>query len=168
MRTLLVVIAAIVAAVVLSVVAVLVIAVSKPDTLTVQRSIDIDAPPQAIYVLVDDFHNWKTWAPQDRGDATMTRTFTGPSSGAGAVSQWSGNGSAGAGRMVIADATAPERVVVTVDWTAPMRAHNARHLEHARHQSVPRKSDERLRRYEPHDGRPLRSWPRQSQVRCRK
>jgi hypothetical protein len=118
------------------------IAVSKPDTLTVQRSIDIDAPPRVMYVLVDDFHNWKTSAPQDRGDATIT------------------------GRMVITDATAPERVVVTVDWTAPMRAHNARHLEHARHESVPCKSDERLRRHEPRDGRPLRSWPRQSQVRC--
>jgi len=103
--------------------AILVIAATRPNTLRVERSVVIAAPPEKILPLLDDFHNWPQWAPQDREDPTMTRTYSGSSSGAGAVSTWTSKGSAGRGSMTIT-AAEPLHVSVTVDFIKPFAAHN--------------------------------------------
>jgi hypothetical protein len=46
--------------------AVLAFAATKPTTFHVQRSISIKAPPEKIFALINDFHNWSGWAPQDK------------------------------------------------------------------------------------------------------
>jgi hypothetical protein len=94
-------IVAIVIAVVIA--AVLLFAATKPGTFRIQRSILILAPPQTVFPLINDFHNWSHWAPQDRQDSTMKRKFSGSSSGVGAISDWRGSGEAGAGRMTISE-----------------------------------------------------------------
>ena len=73
--------------------AVLVFAATKPPRLRVQRWVIIDAPPQTIFPLINDFHNWSRWAPQDKEDVNMKRTYSGSPSGEGAISQWHGTGS---------------------------------------------------------------------------
>lgn len=75
--------------------AVLVLAAMKPNTFHLERSITIKAPPKKIYALIDDFHNWSTWEPQDKGDAGIQRTYSGPAAGVGAMSEWQGSGSTG-------------------------------------------------------------------------
>ena len=60
------------------IVAILIFAATKPSTFHIQRSIDIQAPPDKVFPLIDDLHNWPQWAPQDREDSTMKRTFSGP------------------------------------------------------------------------------------------
>ena len=80
---------------------VLLFAATKPDTIHIQRSITINAGPEKIFPLINDFHNWPRWAPQDREDPTIKRTYSGSSSGEGAVSDWSGSGNTGKGRMSI-------------------------------------------------------------------
>src|ERR1700687_1954998 len=92
------------AVVVLAVGVVLALAAAKPDTIAVQRSVTIKAPPAAVFALINDFHAWPRWAPQDREDATMVRTYGGAASGAGAISDWTSKGNAGAGRMTIVTA----------------------------------------------------------------
>jgi hypothetical protein len=72
--------------------AVLLYAATRPNTFRVQRSIDIQASPEKVFAMIDDFHNWPLWAPQDREDPTMRRTYSGPASGKDAVSEWSGTG----------------------------------------------------------------------------
>ena len=67
----------IVVAVVVLLAAILLFAATKPDTFRIQRSLVIQAPPGKISPLINDFHNWPQWAPQDREDATMKRTFGG-------------------------------------------------------------------------------------------
>jgi uncharacterized protein YndB with AHSA1/START domain len=104
--------------------AVLLYAATKPNTVRIQRSIDIQAPPEKIFALIDDFHNWSLWAPQDREDPTMRRTYSGPASGIGAASEWSGTGQSGKGRMSITESVPPARVLVTADFTRPLQAHN--------------------------------------------
>jgi uncharacterized protein YndB with AHSA1/START domain len=99
-------------------------AATKPDRLHLQRSIVIAAPAEKIFPLLDDFHNWNAWAPGDKDDPTMQRTYSGAACGVGAVSDWRGSGSTGAGRMAITDETPNERVVVTVDFARPFVAHN--------------------------------------------
>jgi carbon monoxide dehydrogenase subunit G len=102
---------------------VLVLAATKSDIVRIQRSIDIDASPEKILVLVNDFHNWSRWAPQDREDSTLKRTYSGAASGEGAASEWVGTGNTGRGRMSITKST-PTSVSIMVDWKKPFAAHN--------------------------------------------
>src|SRR5208283_1713291 len=104
--------------------ALLILAASRPDTFNIQRSRTIQAPPEKIFALINDFHHWSQWAPQDREDPTMRRTFTGAESGIGAISDWNSSGSAGAGRMEITESTPPQKILVKVDFVKPFEAHN--------------------------------------------
>jgi uncharacterized protein YndB with AHSA1/START domain len=103
---------------------VLLLAATKPDKFHVERSIAIKAPPATVFSLIDDFHQWGRWAPQDREDPTMQRTFSGSSSGVGAVSQWAGRGSAGSGEMTILKSQPGSQVEVAVNWLKPFRVQN--------------------------------------------
>jgi uncharacterized protein YndB with AHSA1/START domain len=110
--------------VVVLVAAVLAYAATRPDRFRVQRSIVVNAPPEKIFALINDFHNWDSWAPQDQQDPTMHRTYSGPTEGKGAVSEWSGSGSTGKGRMTIVESVPPQMVSITVDFVKPFEAHN--------------------------------------------
>lgn len=87
----------------LVVLAVLVIAAFRTGTIEILRSRTIQAPPEKVFVLIDDFHNWKQWAPQDVEDPMMRRTFSGPEHGVGATSVWSGSRNSGKGKMLIVE-----------------------------------------------------------------
>lgn len=104
--------------------AVLLFAATKPSTFRVQRSVLIQAQPEKVFSLINDLHNWSQWAPQDREDSSMKRSFGGPESGVGAVSDWTGGGSAGKGRMEIVESVSGKLVAVKVDFTKPFEAHN--------------------------------------------
>jgi uncharacterized protein YndB with AHSA1/START domain len=97
---------------------------TRPNVLQVTRSITIEAPAEKIFPFLDDFHHWPGWAPQDKEDPTMKRLYSGEQSGAGAISDWQGTGNTGKGRMTITESTAPNKVVVTVDFVKPFAAHN--------------------------------------------
>ena len=113
-----------VAIIVLLVAAVLLLAALKPDRLSIERATHVDAEPQALFALVNDFHHWSQWAPQDRSDPKMQRTYSGAASGVGAISDWASTGSAGSGRMQITQALPPTRITVQVDFAKPFKAHN--------------------------------------------
>jgi hypothetical protein len=111
-------------AIVVVVTGILVFAGTKPNVIDVTRSITIQAPAEKIFPLIDDFHHWPGWAPQDKEDPTMKRIYSGAESGAGAISDWQGKGNAGKGRMTIVESGAPNKVVVKVDFVRPFVAHN--------------------------------------------
>lgn len=108
----------------IAVAAVLVYAASRPDTLRITPSTVIRASPETIFALINDFHYWVKWAPQDREDPTMARSYSGAASGIGAISAWEGAGSAGKGRMSITESIANSEIFVTVDFVKPFKAHN--------------------------------------------
>lgn len=110
--------------VVILIAALLAYAASKPNTFQVQRSIIINAPPEKPFALINDFHKWESWAPQDQQDPTMHRTYSGATEGTGAVSEWSGSGSTGKGRMAIIESVPPKMVSIKVDFVKPFEAHN--------------------------------------------
>src|SRR5690242_14766011 len=77
--------------VVLAVVAaILIYAATKSSTFHIERTVTIKASPEKVFPLINDLHNWPRWAPQDREDSTMKRTFSDTTSGVGATSKWSG------------------------------------------------------------------------------
>jgi uncharacterized protein YndB with AHSA1/START domain len=110
--------------VLVAIAAVLVIATTKPDTFRVTRSTVIKAPPDKIFPLISDFQQWKGWSPYEVKDPTMKRTFSGAASGKGAIYAWEGDSQVGQGRMEIAEASPPSKVVLNLDFTKPMEAHN--------------------------------------------
>jgi uncharacterized protein YndB with AHSA1/START domain len=111
-------------AIVVVITAIFLYADTRPSVIQVTRSITIQAPPEKIFPLIDDFHHWPGWAPQDKEDLTMKRLYSGEQSGAGAISDWQGTGNTGKGRMTITESTAPNKVVVNVDFVRPFAAHN--------------------------------------------
>ena len=104
--------------------AVLIFAATRPDTFRVQRATSIKAPPEKIFALIDDFHNWGSWSPYEKLDPAIKRTLSGAASGKGAVYEWQGDSKVGQGRMEITDASAPSKVVIQLDFIKPFEAHN--------------------------------------------
>lgn len=111
-------------AVVVLVAAVLLFAATRPDSFRVQRSTSIKAPAEKIFPLIADFHAWGAWSPWEKLDPTMKRTHSGAPSGKGAVYAWDGNNAVGAGRMEIAEVSAPSRLSIKLDFSRPMEGHN--------------------------------------------
>jgi uncharacterized protein YndB with AHSA1/START domain len=103
---------------------VLVLAASKPGSFSVERMIDIQAPPDRIFALINDFHQWLSWSPYEQKDPGMKRSYSGPERGKGAVYGWEGNNNVGSGRMEILDAAPPSRILIKLDFFKPFEGHN--------------------------------------------
>lgn len=104
--------------------ALLVFASTKPDTFRVERSISIKAPPDKIFALINDLHNWGAWSPWEKMDPVMKRTYSGASNGKGAAYEWEGNSKVGIGRMEITDSSPPSKILIKLDFLKPFEAHN--------------------------------------------
>ena len=103
---------------------VLILAATKPDTFSVQRAATMKAPPETIFALINDFHQWGSWSPWEHKDPAMQRTYSGAASGKGAVYAWEGNKNVGSGRMEILDASVPSKIVIKLDFFKPFEGHN--------------------------------------------
>lgn len=97
---------------------------SRPDSFRVERGIDIQAPADKIYALLDDFRKWPQWSPWENLDPAMRRTLSGAERGVGAVYAWDGSDSVGAGRMEILQADAPGKLTIKLDFVKPFEGHN--------------------------------------------
>ena len=91
--------------IVVAIVAVLGFAATRPDSFRVQREIDIKAPPEKVFALIDDFHHWTAWSPWENVDPALKRTYGGPDAGVGSHYVWEGNRNVGSGRMEIGEAS---------------------------------------------------------------
>lgn len=111
-------------AVVILILAVLIFAATRPDTFHVQRATSINAPPETIFALINDFHEWGAWSPFERLDPAMSRIYGGAPSGQGSVYEWKGNGRAGAGRIKIAESSPPSKLTINLDFVKPIEGHN--------------------------------------------
>src|SRR5215471_7857189 len=85
-------------------VCVLVLAATKPARFAIQRSIVIQAPPERVFVLINDLHRWPEWSADEK-DASTYRSYSGAPAGKGAICEWEGTGSAGKGRIEILEAS---------------------------------------------------------------
>src|SRR6202171_1372006 len=103
---------------------ILILAATKPDTFRVQRATTVKAPPERIFSLINDFHQWGTWSPYENKDPAMKRSYSGAASGKGAVYAWDGNKNVGSGRMEILDTSAPAKIVIKLDFFKPFEGHN--------------------------------------------
>lgn len=97
---------------------------SRPDDFHVERSARVDAPADAAFSLVNDFHQWARWSPYEKLDPTMKKTFDGAPSGVGATYAWAGNDKSGEGRMTIVESKPGDHVSIKLEFTKPFAATN--------------------------------------------
>jgi uncharacterized protein YndB with AHSA1/START domain len=110
--------------VVAAIVVVLVLAATKPDSFSLQRSTSIAAPPEKIHALINDLKAFNTWNPWALKDPSSAITYEGANTvGVGAAYNWKG-GKSGAGRMQIVESTTPSRVAASLEFKEPMTTTN--------------------------------------------
>jgi uncharacterized protein YndB with AHSA1/START domain len=103
---------------------VLLLAAAKPDNFRVRRATTVEASPENVFPLINDFHQWATWSPWENRDPAMKRSYSGAANGRGAVYGWDGNKKVGSGRMEIIDASQPSKIVIKLDFFTPFEGHN--------------------------------------------
>jgi hypothetical protein len=103
--------------------AVLGFAATRPDTFRTSRAKRIEARPEKIAPLIQDFRRWTAWSPWEKLDPALKRTYSGTPQGKGAMYEWEGNKKVGQGRMEITEAS-PTKTVIKLDFLKPMEAHS--------------------------------------------
>ena len=101
-----------------------IIAARRPDEFSVKRSIDIRAPADKVFALINDFRQWPKWSPWEKLDPNLQRTLSGAEAGRGSVYEWQGNKQVGAGRMEILDSVPPTRVDIKLSFLKPFKVEN--------------------------------------------
>ena len=96
---------------------------TRSDLLHVERSAQIDAPPEVVFAIINDLHQWDQWSPFNR-DPKMKTTFEGPAEGPGASYAWDGNSEVGAGRMTIKESKPGELVSMDLEFSRPFACKN--------------------------------------------
>lgn len=96
---------------------------TKPETLHVERSINIKATPEKIFPFINDFHLWDEWTPYNK-DPAMKKRYSGSDSGKGAHYAWEGNKEVGKGEITIADTTPPQKLVFNLHMIKPFEGRN--------------------------------------------
>jgi uncharacterized protein YndB with AHSA1/START domain len=93
----------------------LVVGLLLPGELRIQRSIEIAAPPDKVFPLVNDLHAFNRWSPwQSSG---IAYAFSGPGSGVGARMTWAEPGEGGmTGSQEITRSEPPRQVVYDLDF----------------------------------------------------
>lgn len=103
--------------------ALLAYASTKPDTLHVERSIRIQATPEAIFPIINDFHQWDAWTPYNK-DPAMKKTYCGSAAGVGAHYAWEGNKAVGQGEISIRETQPPHKLVFDLHMIKPFEGRN--------------------------------------------
>ncbi|CAE6699578.1 SRPBCC family protein [Paraburkholderia aspalathi] len=101
----------------------LIYAATRPDNFRIERSVRIEAPPERVYGLIDDLHQFNRWNPFLRKDPAAQGAYSGTPSGKGARYAWQGE-KVGVGQMEIVDTAAPANVTMNLDFIKPFEAHN--------------------------------------------
>ena len=92
---------------------------SLPDDFRVQRSAVVDAPADAVFPLINNFHEWPKWSPWEKIDPNLKRTYEGPDAGPGATYAWVGNGDVGEGKMTIQESKPDELIAIKLEFFKP-------------------------------------------------
>ncbi len=100
----------------------------RPADFRLVRTATVNAPPEKVFALINDFNQWDTWSPWAKLDPAMKKSVGSISSGNGATYEWAGNSDVGKGKMTITDSRSPSRVLIRLEFLEPMAATNLTEL----------------------------------------
>lgn len=91
---------------------ILIMAFTSPRVTRMQRSIEISAPPEKVFPLLNSAKRFsEEWSPWTGKDPAAKHTFSGPAEGVGATHAWTGDPkTVGSGSMVITVSETNRRV----------------------------------------------------------
>lgn len=118
------ILSAVAAVLILFILGTLAVASTKPATFRYERSLSIEASPEKVFALVNDYHSWPAWSPWEKLDPAVKRTYSGSSVGLGSIYEWEGNNDVGKGRMEIIESDSPSKIKMQLDFLSPFEAHN--------------------------------------------
>lgn len=95
---------------------------AQPPAYDVQRSIHIQAPPQAVWPHIDDYRAFVEWSPWSDRDPDQISTFSDPSQGVGAWYRWNGNSDVGSGEMRTTHSEPPAVLRQDLSFMEPIQA----------------------------------------------
>jgi len=98
---------------------VVVYASTLPDDFQYERSAVMKAPADAVFPLINNFHEWAKWSPWEKIDPKLQRSYEGPESGKGAKYKWVGNADVGEGEMTIEESKPNELIAVKLEFFKP-------------------------------------------------
>ena len=101
----------------------LVYAATRPDDFRISRSVNIKAPPEKIFPLINDLRVFNSWNPFAKQDPLIQLTYSGADSGAGAQNAWVGK-KAGKGWLEITGGTGPSIINMALHMEKPIKADN--------------------------------------------
>ncbi len=105
------------AVILLLIAAFFVIGLVLPDRVFVSRAVNVTAPAERIFPLVNNFREFNRWSPWAAKDPNTQYTFEGPQSGVGAKVYWySENKQVGAGSQEIVESRPNEFVRTKLDF----------------------------------------------------
>ena len=81
----------------------LIVGILLPGTVEVTRTVEIDAPPETVFPLVNNLEAWTEWTPWGEVDSRLE----GPAEGPGARRVWD-DPALGSGSLTLLDARPPE------------------------------------------------------------
>jgi uncharacterized protein YndB with AHSA1/START domain len=100
------------------------VAATKPNQMEITRSTQVNAAPEKVFPLINDFRNWTQWSPWDKRDPNLERTYSGPESGVGTKYAWKGNDEVGQGEMTITESVPSKRVLLDLHFITPWEGTN--------------------------------------------
>ena len=96
---------------------VMVIGLFLPRNVSVERSVVIDAPPEAVFARVNSLSGFNDWSPWYGRDPDALYAIEGPESGVGSKMSWkSDQKDVGSGTLEIVESRAPEYVESALDF----------------------------------------------------
>ena len=88
-----------------------------PQTVHVERTIEIDRPASTVFTLLNSFSSFSAWSPWSERDPGIVYQFSGPASGVGAQMNWSGDPRlSGRGWQEIVESKPPSLVRMQLDF----------------------------------------------------
>ena len=91
----------------------------QPSSYRVTRSATVAAAAEAVFPLVNDFHNWDAWSPWAKLDPGVKNTFEGSPSGTGAIFKWAGNSKVGEGQMTLTESLPAQSIRIQLEFIKP-------------------------------------------------
>ncbi len=102
----------------------LLIAAMKPNDFTVTRSLKMKTSAARAFEQVNDLHRMNDWNPWLKLDPNVKQTYSGADAGVGAIYEWDGAKSVGAGRQTIVETRPNELVVMRLEFFRPFPGTN--------------------------------------------
>ena len=97
-------------------------AAMQPDVMSFERSRTMPVEAQDVFPHLADHELAAQWSPWSAKDPKMSREFSDPAHGEGAVYRWSGNDEVGTGSLTNVKVVDNQRVDQELEFTAPWQS----------------------------------------------